>query len=102
MKGTFLIMTFADDEVQMCFWDFKGPKIFEIDNNGKRQSSALSKRHVIANHNRDFAKAFFHNMGFSFLWGGILFSYISWKVSLSREVGGYPQALSEVVTLREC
>ena len=34
--------------------------------------------------------------------GGILFSYIPWKVSLSGEVGGYPQALSEVVTLREC
>ena len=34
--------------------------------------------------------------------GGILFSYIPWKVSLSGEVGGYPQALPEVVTLRDC
>ena len=34
--------------------------------------------------------------------GGILFSYIPWKDSLSGEVGGYPQALPEVVTLREC
>ena len=31
-----------------------------------------------------------------------LFSYIPWKDSLSGEVGGYPQALPEVVTLMEC
>ena len=31
--------------------------------------------------------------------GGKLFSYIPWKDSLSGEVGGYPQALPEVVTL---
>ena len=32
--------------------------------------------------------------------GGILFSYIPWKVSLSGEVGGYPQALLKVVNLQ--
>ena len=31
---------------------------------------------------------------------GILFSYIPWKVSLSGEVGGYPQALLKVVNLQ--
>ena len=34
------------------------------------------------------------------MWGGILFSYIPWKVSLSGEVGGYPQALLKVVNLQ--
>ena len=32
--------------------------------------------------------------------GGILFSYIPWKVSLSGEVSGYPQALLKVVNLQ--
>ena len=34
--------------------------------------------------------------------GGILFLIYLGKVSLSGEVGGYPQALSKVVILREC